>query len=274
MAARVLKFKEEDMPDIPESIRRKIENGSCNIDHIGMSDSKVLLFADQVLKIQERSDETDNEVQVLEWLDGRVLAPRLIAQESRGDKSYLLMTRVQGKMACDECYMKDPKRLTDLLAQALKSLWQIDISDCPLRWTLDRKLEAARYNIENDLVDTENVEPDTYGPDGFENPAALLSWLIENKPAEDLVFTHGDFCLPNIFITENGNAGFIDLGRAGLSDKWQDIAICYRSLRDNYSGKYGGEAYPGYEPDMLFEKLGLVPDWGKIRYYILLDELF
>lgn len=37
---------------------------------------------------------------------------------------------------------------------------------------------------------------------------------------------------------------------------------------------YGGKAYPGYKPELLFEKLGLVPDWEKIRYYILLDELF
>lgn len=27
-------------------------------------------------------------------------------------------------------------------------------------------------------------------------------------------------------------------------------------------------------PDRLFEELGMAPDWEKIRYYILLDELF
>lgn len=27
-------------------------------------------------------------------------------------------------------------------------------------------------------------------------------------------------------------------------------------------------------PDMLFETLNIVPNWDKLKYYILLDELF
>ena len=259
---------------IPDGIKSKIGNESCEIDSIGMSNSNILLFSDKVVKIQKQSEEADNEVQVMQWLRGRLSVPRVIAHERREDKSYLLMTRVAGRMACDEQYLKDPKRLTDLLARALKSLWRIDISACPYRWSLDRKLKMARYNIDHALVDMENVEPDTFGPNGFENPGTLLQWLIDHRPEEELVLSHGDFCLPNIFFGDDGNVSFIDLGRTGISDKWQDIALCYRSLRDNYTGKYGGKVYPGYEPDMLFEKLGLAPNWEKIRYYILLDELF
>ena len=40
------------------------------------------------------------------------------------------------------------------------------------------------------------------------------------------------------------------------------------------SKKYGGEEYPEFDPEMLFEKLGFESDWEKIRYYNLLDELF
>ena len=32
--------------------------------------------------------------------------------------------------------------------------------------------------------------------------------------------------------------------------------------------------YEDFQPEMLFEKLGVEPDWGKLNYYILLDELF
>ncbi len=45
----------------------------------------------------------------------------------------------------------------------------------------------------------------------------------------------GAYCLPNIFMKDNKVSGYIDLGRGGLADKYQDIALCYRSLLHNYS---------------------------------------
>ena len=59
----------------------------------------------------------------------------------------------------------------------------------------------------------------------------------------------------------------------GVSDKWQDIALCYRSLRDNMNGSYGGKVYD-FNPDLFFKKLGIEKDEKKLNYYLLLDELF
>ena len=120
------------------------------------------------------------------------------------------------------------------------------------------------------MCDMDNVEESTYGEDGFQNPADLLAWLEENRPEEELVFSHGDYCLPNIFIKDGHVSGFIDLGNCGVADKYQDIALCYRSLLHNY----GEKEYKDFKPEMLFEELGIEPDWKKIKYYILLDELF
>lgn len=262
------------MIDMPNSIKNQLQNLPYDIDNTGMSGSGIFLFEAKVLKVQKDSEEAANEVQAMRWLAGRLFVPKVIEHEYKDGKSYLLMTRAAGRMACDKSYMQDPEKLTELLAQALRELWKVDISACPLDWRLDRKLKAARYYVENDLVNTENVEPETFGPDGFENPAALLEWLNTHRPAEELVLSHGDFCLPNIYIEDGGKFEFIDLGRTGVADKWQDIALCYRSLKQNYAGKFSGEQYPDFDPPMLFEKLGLEPDWEKIRYYILLDELF
>lgn len=69
----------------------------------------------------------------------------------------------------------------------------------------------------------------------------------------------------------------LDLGKTGIADKWCDIALCYRSLSNNYSGKYKhrrNRIDSEYDDLLLFRKLGIEPDWEKIRYYILLDELF
>ena len=86
--------------------------------------------------------------------------------------------------------------------------------------------------------------------------------------------SHGDFCLPNFLLKDDSLTGVIDLGRAGVADKWCDIALCYRSLKDNYNGRYDNIKKQGFSKFYLFESLGLKPDWDKIRYYILLDELF
>ena len=132
----------------------------------------------------------------------------------------------------------------------------------------------ARYNVEHDLVNMDNVEPDTFGENGFQSPAHLLDWLEHNKPEEDIVLSHGDYCLPNIFIKDGKISGFLDLGKTGCADRYQDIALCYRSLKHNYEGKYGDRTYERFDPDSLFDQLGIAPNWDKIRYYTLLDELF
>ncbi len=73
------------------------------------------------------------------------------------------------------------------------------ITDCALNSTLDKKLKAAKFNIDNDLVDIDDFEENTIGANGFKDINALYSFLLNNKPKEDLVFTHGDYCLPNVF---------------------------------------------------------------------------
>lgn len=135
--------------------KNALENLTYEIDSVGMSGSGILLFTDRVLKIREDLDEARNEAQAMQWLAGRLAVPEVIAHEYKDGKSYLLITRVAGRMACDNRYMNNPEKLTELLAHALQQLWRIDISACPLDQRLDRKLEVARFRVENNLVDTE-----------------------------------------------------------------------------------------------------------------------
>lgn len=259
---------------LPEKIQNMISGESYQIDEIGESESSVLLFKDKVLKIQKSSREADGEYRMMTWLRDKLPVPRIFAYETLDNQSFLLMSKIDGRMACGEEYMNNLPVQVRLLSSGLKMLWDVDISDCPVDWSLDHKLAQARYNVENGLVDMDNVEQDTFGENGFEGPEDLLQWLYENQPEEELALSHGDYCLPNILGAEDGISGFIDLGRAGIADKWCDIALCYRSLSHNYSGRYHGRAYPGYDEQLLFKELGIKPDWEKIRYYILLDELF
>ncbi len=262
-----------DFDCIPVSIRKEIEGLPYEINETGMSGAQVLIFPKAVLKIGPRSALTDGMVRVMRWLEGRLPAPRVLAFEKDAEKEYLLMTHVPGKMACDKTYLNRPELLLKLLAEALHMLWETDMTDCPRSRLLDDELAHARHSLENGLVDFSNCEPETFGPGGFKSPEALLTWLENNKPPLEPAFSHGDCCLPNIFFEGGRISGFIDLGDAGIADKWRDLALCYRSLKHNTDGFYGFKI-PGFRPEKLFDALGIVPDWDKLRYYILLDEFF
>lgn len=210
----------------------------------------------------------------MEWLQGRIAVPKVLAHAYAEGKSYLLMSKMKGRMACSEYYLEHFERLAKILARALEELWKINITGCPLDCSLDHKLKAAEFRVNHNLVDPSLTDPETFGPGGFENPQSLLRWLKDHRPEEELVLSHGDFCLPNLFVQEDESVGFIDLGRCGAADKWQDLALCYRSLLWNSQGEYGGRIYPENDPQLLFKKLGIEPDWEKLRYYTLLDELF
>ncbi len=260
---------------IPDKIKKLIAGKEYKIDDMGKSGSAILIFDDCVLKILDsRLHDEESSVEVLNWLKEKIPVPEVLDFEKNGDYQYLLMTRIPGVMSCSEYYMEHPKELLPLLAQAFKMLWSVDISGCPKTRDFDSELKAARYRVENNLVDIDDAEPDTFGENGFENPSALLKWLEENKPAYEPVLSHGDFCLPNVLLKDGKVSGFIDCGDTAIGDKWKDIALCYRSLKHNFDGTFGGKVYPDFNPDLLFDALGIKPDMEKIRYWILLDELF
>ena len=259
---------------LPKQIEELISGKPYALSDIGMSGSQVLMFEDMVLKIEQRSNYVEKQVRIMRWLEGKLPAPKVLAFEIMEEKSFLLMSRMYGDMACSEYYLEHPKVLLKALAEALQMLWALDVSDCPNIRDLDAELAEGKYRVENGLVDVEDAEPTTFTEGGFESPAHLLQWLEENRPAQEPVFSHGDFCLPNMLLVDGKVSGFIDLGDAGVGDKWRDIALCYRSLKHNFDGTFGGKVYEDFNPDMLFEALGIEPNWEKLNYYILLDELF
>ena len=258
---------------LPAAIRQQINGRPYTENTVGMSGAGVLMFEDLVLKTAPADQNTAREAAMMTWLQGRLPVPKVIHSCVENGQSWLLMSRLQGQMACDEGYMQRPEVLIPLLARAMKQLWRVDVQDCPCRFSLEDRLLLAEENVRHGRCETENVEPETYGPNGFKDPEHLLRWLKDHRPPMDPVLSHGDFCLPNVFFKDGGVSGYLDLGFCAVADRYQDIALCYRSLIHNADGSYG-VVYPNVQPERLFDALGIKPDWEKIRYYILLDELF
>ena len=256
---------------LPERLKELISGQNFTKNETGISKGRVYVSEDMVLKI-EPAHESDESIALLRWLEGRLPVPKVIYSEVHGGESFLLMSRIKGRMACDEYYMERPQLLIPLLAKALKMLWAVDITDCPRMRSLDDELKDAERNVVNGEVDIDMCEPETFGDGGFKDPHELLEWLKDNRPESENVFSHGDMCLPNIMIDNGDISGFIDLGDAGIADKWRDIALCRRSLKHNSDGTYGMKT--DLDPDLLFAELGIEKNEEKLRYYILLDELF
>jgi kanamycin kinase/aminoglycoside 3'-phosphotransferase-3 len=255
---------------LPAALRDILGNEPYTVDSVGLSGSKVLMFQDKVLKIRPDSDEARTEHTMLLWLEGKLPAPRCLFHALEEGTDYLLMTRIPGKMACDEVYMKRDKGryVVRLMADALKRLWKVDVGDCPVRHYVSKDVALARQAVAEGRADFE-------GGEGFADAEELLAWLENNQPArEDLVFSHGDYCMPNVLFEDGVLTGYIDLGNMGVADRWEDITMAYRSLCNNFSGVFGGKVYPDFDPDWLFEELDIPYDEEKFRYYNLLHELY
>ena len=259
--------RSEALAKIPKNIESLIFGKSYTQETIGRSGSTILMFDDAVLKIMSFNPRNDKAVAMLQWLSGKLSVPEVIYYDCDSNRQYLLMSRIFGKMSCDPYYLRCPEILFKCLAEAFDMLWSVDISDCPCDRSLDIQLSEAKSRIENGLV-LEGVDK------RFPSAAALLTWLENNKPDSDPVFSHGDFCLPNILLKDEHVSGFVDLDTAGVADRYQDIALCYKSLIRNTDGSFGGIIYSDVKSDGLFDELGIDLDRDRLEYYLLLDELF
>ncbi len=252
---------------IPLNIKKYIENHTYRLDNIGMESSQVFIYdhLNLVLKVNQNMNDYLSELEMMKWLDGKLLVPKVIEYGESNDLYYLLMTKIDGLMSLDEGLIRNPEALIDTLVDGIKSFWKLPVDQCPIDNRIQNKLKIAKYNIENNLVDIKDWD-DEIIQGRFHTPMELYDYLLINQMEEELVVSHGDFCLPNIFIKDQKINGFIDLSRAGVADIYQDISLLIRSF--NFNAKSND-----YKKTII-NKLGIKFDVKKCDYYLLLDELF
>lgn len=201
---------------------------------------------------------------LLAWLQGRLPVPQIAFWHAAGRQADLATTALPGVMTCDLALSAHVPLVIQRLAEGLRLIHAVPLAGCPCDQRLDRKLAEARARIDAGLIDTADFDPERQGDD----PASLYQRLLVERPAtQDLVFTHGDYCLPNIFLDPAAHhlTGCIDWGRGGVADRYQDLAIAARSIARNW----GAQWVPAF-----FAHYGTAPDAAKIAYYQMLDELF
>ncbi|MCL2401225.1 MAG: aminoglycoside 3'-phosphotransferase [Oscillospiraceae bacterium] len=198
------------------------------------------------------------EKDVMLWLSGRLNVPEVIDFGCENGREFLVMSELHGSHIDDFC--NRPEEYVTHLANCIAQVQSVDISNCPFDSSIAARLSTLEYMLDCGFadIDTDNWEPTT----AFKDPNELYHWLCNNKPVEDFVFSHGDISAN--FIVNNADYYFYDLSWAGIADKWLDIAFCVRDIRDRCAE---------YE-HMFFERLNIEPNYEKIEYFILLDEMF
>lgn len=209
-------------------------------------------------------DAVADEMIRLRWLNSRLPVPEIIRFVATQDECWLMTKALAGKSAralLDE----DPDDLgiiVDALADFLRLIHELPTVECPFDARLERRLNEGHARIDAGLVNEADFDREQQGWSAEDVWKAIQAQL----PLEtDLVVTHGDFSLDNVLIEDGGITGCIDVGGAGLADRYHDLAICWRDLAD-----YGSDAQARF---LMRYGVG-EGDRRKLETYQLLNELF
>lgn len=210
------------------------------------------------------ADDLADEMVRLRWLAQYVSVPTIEYFATIPGEAWLLMTALPGKSAYQVLAEQPEDRMAvvDALADFLRRFHTIPAGNCPFSSDHAFRLNLARERIDAGLVREDDFDEEREGWTA-EQVWNVLQGLLPIAP--DPVVTHGDFSLDNILMVDGKVVGCIDTGRAGVADRYQDIAIVWNCLAD-----FGGDLQ-----DRFIRRYGIsAPDQDKLLFHLMLDELF
>lgn len=211
------------------------------------------------------ADDIADEAHRLVWLADRMPCAELLYFTRTRDAAWLLTGAVAGRTG-DAWIEDDPAQLPMVIhafAGYLRRLHALPVADCPFDAGADVRMAHARRLIDAGAVDLDDFDDDHAGWSAEQ----LWDRLIALRPSVRTgAVTHGDFSLGNLLIDHRGRVtGCIDVGRLGVADPYQDIAIFWQNLRE-----FGPDAAAHF-----LSAYGLdAPDAERLDFHRCLDELF
>lgn len=257
---------------LPESIKKFIGQNKLYKNKVGQSPADVYSFSKNgdtfFLKISEviyasTTYSVLREAKVLDWINGKLNVPELILMESNDDYEFMISKAIQAKPIADLTQYNE-QQILGIYQQTLQQLQSIDISNCPFHSDIQTRINEAEFLLKHELINDINwdeVDLDVW--DEFKSYSELLENLKEMRFKEDFVFSHGDITDTKIFLDKNEQIYFLDLGRAGIADRFVDIAFIERSLREDCSDQTAQKFIESLEEDDHFKR----------DYFLKLDEL-
>ena len=147
-----------------------------------------------------------------------------------GEQDYLLTRRIPGEDCSWPRYLEDPKRLSQLTGELLRSLHETEIAGCPVPDRTEEYVTAAHRGYRENLYEAD-LFPDNWGyataEDAWKDVQTYGPYLKKDT------LLHGDYCLPNILLDDWKFSGFIDLDSGGVGDRHIDLFWGSWTLRFN-----------------------------------------
>ncbi|WP_375428278.1 APH(3') family aminoglycoside O-phosphotransferase [uncultured Sphingomonas sp.] len=200
----------------------------------------------------------------LAWLAKHMPVPRIRRFIAAPADAWLLTDALPGRTA-HQRLVDEPERgrlIVVAIIAFLKRLHAIPPDHCPFNAAHPLRLAHAHERMVAGEVDRDDFGDDHAGW----STERLWDHMTAFLPFEpDPVVTHGDWSLDNILLDGDRVAGCIDIDRAGIADRYQDLAILHDCL---------GEFDPSLR-DEMWRAYGIArPDRRKIDFHLALDEFF
>jgi kanamycin kinase/aminoglycoside 3'-phosphotransferase-2 len=199
-------------------------------------------------------------------------APEVLDTGDGGTWQWMLTAAVRGRSLAEPWPVHLRRDLVVTVTEVLVALHALDPTACPFRRDLAVSVPAAAAAAAAGEVDLDDLDAERAGRDA----GSLLAELVATQPpSEDLVVCHGDLCAPNVVVDAEDLTvtGLVDLGRLGVADRHQDLALLTRSLGGDLNPQYAGD-----DIDLLLttytRRTGVPADGDRLAWYRLLDEFF
>lgn len=198
------------------------------------------------------------------WLGRHIDVPQVVHFTATPGAVWLLMGAVPGRTA-HQVLEAEPERRPETVAAIaawLRRLHALPVETCPFNSAHPLRLAHAWDRMQAGEVDESDFCDEHFGWPA-ERVWERMTGLLPLAP--DPVVTHGDFSLDNILLADGRVTGCIDLGRVGVADRYQDLAILWSCLGE-FDASLGERLFATYGVD--------TPDRRKIAFHLCLDEFF